>query len=282
MPGAGRGNGLWRSLVAHLLWEQGVAGSNPASPTGNSRADFGGFAAEPTPVGPPPADGAPTPSRAVPSPGPSRTGPQPHGRWKHPPCRPLLPQMGPQPHRGPYCYPDRLRRAADQPIRSPVSGSNEWGLRTATETRSPFRTVPGAGPGTEHDATEVDGHHVVRAEGLDARRRWRRRARRPGEDRSRSGHPPGGCRPRRVDPARVASAPAQARRRSEPATRAKPGGSTTTRAVIRPMSPVTSATSTVAGAAYTSPGLPTWMTRPAAITATRSPIAIASTGSLVT
>ena len=26
-------NGLWRSLVAHLLWEQGVAGSNPASPT---------------------------------------------------------------------------------------------------------------------------------------------------------------------------------------------------------------------------------------------------------
>src|SRR3989304_2750573 len=26
--------GLWRSLVAHLLWEQGVAGSNPASPTG--------------------------------------------------------------------------------------------------------------------------------------------------------------------------------------------------------------------------------------------------------
>ena len=29
----GIGNGLWRSLVAHLLWEQGVAGSNPASPT---------------------------------------------------------------------------------------------------------------------------------------------------------------------------------------------------------------------------------------------------------
>ena len=25
--------GLWRSLAAHLLWEQGVAGSNPASPT---------------------------------------------------------------------------------------------------------------------------------------------------------------------------------------------------------------------------------------------------------
>jgi hypothetical protein len=25
--------GTWRSLVAHLLWEQGVAGSNPAVPT---------------------------------------------------------------------------------------------------------------------------------------------------------------------------------------------------------------------------------------------------------
>ena len=25
--------GAWRSLVAHLLWEQGVAGSNPAVPT---------------------------------------------------------------------------------------------------------------------------------------------------------------------------------------------------------------------------------------------------------
>ena len=25
---------MWRSLVAHLLWEQGVAGSNPAIPTG--------------------------------------------------------------------------------------------------------------------------------------------------------------------------------------------------------------------------------------------------------
>ncbi len=24
--------GTWRSLVAHLLWEQGVAGSNPAVP----------------------------------------------------------------------------------------------------------------------------------------------------------------------------------------------------------------------------------------------------------
>ncbi len=27
------GLGAWRSPVAHLLWEQGVAGSNPAAPT---------------------------------------------------------------------------------------------------------------------------------------------------------------------------------------------------------------------------------------------------------
>jgi hypothetical protein len=26
-------NGAWRSLVAHLLWEQGVEGSNPFAPT---------------------------------------------------------------------------------------------------------------------------------------------------------------------------------------------------------------------------------------------------------
>ena len=25
--------GAWRSLVAHLVWDQGVAGSNPAAPT---------------------------------------------------------------------------------------------------------------------------------------------------------------------------------------------------------------------------------------------------------
>jgi hypothetical protein len=25
--------GAWRSLVAHLLWEQGVEGSNPFAPT---------------------------------------------------------------------------------------------------------------------------------------------------------------------------------------------------------------------------------------------------------
>ena len=26
-------NGVWRSLVAHLLWEQGVEGSSPFTPT---------------------------------------------------------------------------------------------------------------------------------------------------------------------------------------------------------------------------------------------------------
>ena len=33
------GSGMWRSLVAHLLWEQGVAGSNPAIPTTLTRED---------------------------------------------------------------------------------------------------------------------------------------------------------------------------------------------------------------------------------------------------
>ena len=28
-------NGVWRSLVAHLLWEQRVRGSNPLTPTKN-------------------------------------------------------------------------------------------------------------------------------------------------------------------------------------------------------------------------------------------------------
>jgi hypothetical protein len=28
-----RNDGMWRSLVAHLLWEQGVGGSNPLIPT---------------------------------------------------------------------------------------------------------------------------------------------------------------------------------------------------------------------------------------------------------
>ncbi len=27
-----RMTGVWRSLVAHLLWEQGVGGSNPLTP----------------------------------------------------------------------------------------------------------------------------------------------------------------------------------------------------------------------------------------------------------
>ncbi len=29
--------GEWRSLVAHLLWEQRVAGSNPVSPTNSKK-----------------------------------------------------------------------------------------------------------------------------------------------------------------------------------------------------------------------------------------------------
>ena len=43
-PGPGRvlcgrmtGIGAWRSLVAHLLWEQRVGGSNPSAPTRNFR-----------------------------------------------------------------------------------------------------------------------------------------------------------------------------------------------------------------------------------------------------
>jgi hypothetical protein len=31
--GLGVENGVWRSPVAHLLWEQGVGGSNPSTPT---------------------------------------------------------------------------------------------------------------------------------------------------------------------------------------------------------------------------------------------------------
>ena len=32
-PLLARGIGAWRSLVAHLLWEQRVGGSNPSAPT---------------------------------------------------------------------------------------------------------------------------------------------------------------------------------------------------------------------------------------------------------
>ena len=34
----GAASGTWRSLVAHLLWEQGVASSNLAVPTSTTRA----------------------------------------------------------------------------------------------------------------------------------------------------------------------------------------------------------------------------------------------------
>src|SRR3989441_8277191 len=33
-----RARGVWRSLVAHLLWEQGVGGSNPLTPTSSMRS----------------------------------------------------------------------------------------------------------------------------------------------------------------------------------------------------------------------------------------------------
>jgi hypothetical protein len=36
------GSGLWRSLVAHLTGGQGVAGSNPVSPTDMPRKDLVG------------------------------------------------------------------------------------------------------------------------------------------------------------------------------------------------------------------------------------------------
>jgi hypothetical protein len=33
--------GAWRSLVAHLLWEQGVGGSNPLAPTSLRSLSYG-------------------------------------------------------------------------------------------------------------------------------------------------------------------------------------------------------------------------------------------------
>jgi hypothetical protein len=43
MPAARNRHGAWRSLVAHLLWEQRVGGSNPSAPTnsGGSIPDLG-------------------------------------------------------------------------------------------------------------------------------------------------------------------------------------------------------------------------------------------------
>ena len=39
------GSGVWRSLVAHLLWEQRVAGSNPVTPTIRGGSSIGRAAA---------------------------------------------------------------------------------------------------------------------------------------------------------------------------------------------------------------------------------------------
>ena len=36
------GIGVWRSPVAHLLWEQGVGGSNPLTPTTSTAASRSG------------------------------------------------------------------------------------------------------------------------------------------------------------------------------------------------------------------------------------------------
>jgi hypothetical protein len=41
------GIGLWRSLEAHLLWEQGVVSSNLTSPTGTPLAFLGSFCVTP-------------------------------------------------------------------------------------------------------------------------------------------------------------------------------------------------------------------------------------------
>ena len=39
-PSMGAPVGAWRSLVAHLLWEQRVGGSNPSAPTTSGRLEF--------------------------------------------------------------------------------------------------------------------------------------------------------------------------------------------------------------------------------------------------
>ena len=47
IPFSGTSNfGVWRSLVAHLVWDQGVQGSNPCTPTNSfapQRARSAGF-----------------------------------------------------------------------------------------------------------------------------------------------------------------------------------------------------------------------------------------------
>lgn len=81
-------HGAWRSMVAHLLWEQGVAGSNPVAPTRITQKDsstagvlffcpsFSPFAALgflPPSLQAPASRRFPIPAAPLPSPAPPRT-----------------------------------------------------------------------------------------------------------------------------------------------------------------------------------------------------------------
>lgn len=81
-------HGAWRSMVAHLLWEQGVAGSNPVAPTRITQKDsstagvlFFCPSFSPSPLSasfraslqPPVSRRVPIPAAPLPSPAPPRT-----------------------------------------------------------------------------------------------------------------------------------------------------------------------------------------------------------------